>query len=551
MIEVRNQRSEARGKKQEARMGITDYGITQNPKSKIPKNKSQNSKKQNPKSKNPKLKTRNLKPETRNGATIQYMMRHPAPRDSKPVIRNRQSAIRNCAAVVIICSLLLIYNRAEAQEPVPPKNNAIERLQSMVNEKPLSEIKDSLIVSCFCDVLEKTSWLNQELYVLGTRLVQKDQSFFLGYMLRGFYLTYTATDRMGHEKAKQQLELALKYWPQNECPAMVGNMDSILSVQTIQSVSPRGQLFTYLATYYYLRLNYDLSGEYLELNQPNEAYRLLKTLAEENFAYDFHSLNKIAWLYYKYRYFRPKDGVEFLHTTIERNIAKTLELSYQQNRKIWAYRAAKKKFARYWIDANTTNWYEQATNNIISLAYGVGWQVDSSITYYEKMPEWFKLRNNGVYLYLADINYRAAERQFESIGKMGGVPIEVLQQPSAIEAYKNMLFYKGGASEAYVYLENYPKKYREDRGWGMSWLASANYWNGHLDEAVKNLQIANDYPEVFGNTSFNRTHYNMLVHIQQSLTYTALANRLDFEPNLASGFFSRLWNSIERFFTKN
>jgi len=59
------------------------------------------------------------------------------------------------------------------------------------------------------------------------------------------------------------------------------------------------------------------------------------------------------------------------------------------------------------------------------------------------MPEWFKLRGNGTWLYLADMDYRSAERQFEYIGKSGGEPLPVVSQPSAIDPYKNILVYRG------------------------------------------------------------------------------------------------------------
>ncbi|MBL0174160.1 MAG: hypothetical protein IPP94_02660 [Ignavibacteria bacterium] len=104
--------------------------------------------------------------------------------------------------------------------------------------------------------------------------------------------------------------------------------------------------------------------------------------------------------------------------------------------------------------------------------------------------------------------------------------------------------------QAYAFLDNFTKKYREQRGIGLISTGTASYWNGHLDEAAHALALAADYPEVFGYTSFTRTHYDAMLRSQQGAVYEAMAHRMDFEPALADGFFERLWERIVRFVRK-
>lgn len=429
-------------------------------------------------------------------------------------------------------------------------NPAIANAKRMLRDAPIEQVHDSLVRLAFTQIFPKISWQSQELFVVGTRIAQKDSGFFLGPMLRGFYLSSISTDRRGHTQARDELERALRLWPSDRYVPHTGNLDALASSQYGAGISQEDQYYSYMTTYYYLQLNYQLSSEYLELNEARRAYEVTRELMDRRFAYDFYSLHRLAWLFYKYRYFTPGEDYPFLRPSLKENVRRAIDLSYAELEKIRAYRAGKLTHTRYWIDDATLSWYEEGAKNILSIAYGVIWENDSSIVFYERIPSWYQIRNNGIYTYLAAIDYRSAERQFEMVGKAGGAPMPVISQPTAIESYRNLLIYKGTPEEGYVYLDDYPRKYQTDRGWSMSWTGTINYWNGHLGESVKNLDIARQYPEVFGNISFNRTHYDMLALTQLSLTYEAMANAIEFEPNTAHGLFQRTWNWIARLVRK-
>jgi hypothetical protein len=466
------------------------------------------------------------------------------------LLRNERSTIRGFP-----CRLALLLAMAGVFcAPVRPQNQAavtdLDAMKNLIATRPLRQIQDSIVRLCFTRILHGVSWQTQDLYLAGSKLVEKDSTFFLGPLLRGFYLSAVSTDRRGHDRAKRELERVIRLWPIKKYKPYRGNMDALISEQTAAGLSPDVQNMSYWTTYYYLQVNYQLSSEYLELNEARRAWEVTRDLMDENFAYDFYSLHRLSWMYYKYRYFKPGEEYPFLRNTMKENVRLAIDLSFEQQRKIRNYRAVKFSHPRFWIDEGSLSWYEGTATNIISIGYGVIWENDSSIAYFERIPYEFQIRNNGTYMYLEDINYRMAERQFELVGKAGNRPIEILSQPTAIESYKNMLIYMGNPEEAYAYLDDYPKKYQTDRGWSMIWTGAVNYWNGHLDESVTNLDLARGYPEVFGNISFNRTHYDMLARIQESITYSAQVSRIDFEPNLERGFFARIWNAVKRFVLK-
>ena len=306
----------------------------------------------------------------------------------------------------------------------------------------------------------------------------------------------------------------------------------------------------YELTHAYQQLNYTLSQEHLELNEAGDAYRTIQLLLDDDFAVDFYSLNKLSWMYYKYRYFKRSGEYPFLKNSIRENVHAALDCAFATQRKIGAYLWAKRSAAQSWVDEPFIRWYWDATTNLISIEYGVLWQTDSAIVYYEKMPEYMKLRNNGQILYLSDLNYRSAEYQFEMIGYSGGQPMEIVSEPGAILQYKTQLICKGTPERAYAFLDNYTKKYYEQRGLALISLGTVDYWCGHLDDASRNLARAADYPEVFGYTSLTRAHYDAQLRAQQGAVYDARAHAIDFEPPLAEGFFARIWERIVRFFVK-
>ncbi len=450
------------------------------------------------------------------------------------------------AAVVTIT----LPHHVEAQWSAKTAQVAVVDVKDMLAKKPLERVRDSVVAGLFIAVLERMSWKDEDLYTLGATLVEKDDRFFLGHLLKGFYQANVATDRRGHAQARDELKLALELWPVAKWAPHRGNMDALTSTQYLSGVSVDQQILSYYLTHEYLQLHYQLCEEHMELNEAREAWLLIDGLWKKDFAYDFFSQHKMAWMFYKYRYFSQGDEFPFLKASLSENVQTALRLSFQQKQRIAAYRALKYTNLRWWLDDGLLTWYESTADNVISLCYSVIWEVDSSITYFERIPFDMQIRNNGIYTYLTALNYRSAERQFELTGKPDGRPLPVVEDPTAIESYKNMLIYKGVPEEAYIYLDNYPKKYQVDRGWSRIWMGTINYWNGHLDEALRNLRTAHEYPEVFANISFNRTHYDMMALIQMSVICQAQVERLRFEPNLETGFFARIWGAVKTFVMK-
>ncbi|MAT40046.1 MAG: hypothetical protein CL946_10630 [Ectothiorhodospiraceae bacterium] len=440
----------------------------------------------------------------------------------------------------LFCGVCPVHAQGVAQ--------AVDKANELLDRGDFDAIEDSLYAVCIIDILDRTNWRDQQLYVVGSRILEEREGHFLGHLLRGWYIANTATDRRGHERALAEYQLANANWKHKAFPAYKGNLDALVASQQLAGIDSRGQMFSYLTTYYYLQLQYQLSAEYLELDRVVESYKVMEDLREAGYAYDFYSLTRIAWIYYKYRTHVDIPEYTFLRSSDAENIEYAITLAKDQLKEIDRYKGEKYSYSRYWLDNSTTSWYQNASYNIISIAYGAAWQTDSSITYYEKMPDWFKLRQNGTYLYLGAMNYRGAERQFEYIGKAGGKPVEVLSEPKAIESQKNVLIYKGALDEAHFHLNNYPRKYQESRGEGMLWLGSVQYWRGDLDEAKRTLELALDYPEVFGNTSFTRVHYDMTAHAYLALVHEAMQHRFSFEPVMEDNPFLAAWEHVKRFF---
>lgn len=446
------------------------------------------------------------------------------------------------AAAALFLLLLSQTGAAQAEE------SALAAMRRLARSAPsISAVEDSLVRLCLVRVLPQRNLKSQDVYTVGTLLAQRDSTFFLGPLLRGWYYAEISTDRRGHSQARTELARALRLWPLRRYRPYHGSLDELCSSQLVAGLPVSEQLFAFNVTNQYLELRYQLSREHLELNEARAAWACVRSLLDENFAYDFYSLHQLAWLHYKYRYFEPGEDYPFLRSGTTANIREAIALSHRQIAKVRAYEQQKSGSLQYWNDNYLLSWHVSTAWNILSISYGVIWKNDSSIAYYERIPSGGQIANNGTYTYLADIDYRMAERQFDAVGRYGTQPAAVLSQPTAIESYKTMLIAKGTPEEAYAWLDDYTKKYESDRGWSMIWLGTVHYWNGRLDASARLLAQARAYPEVFGNISFNRTHYDMLANIQQSITYDAMAERLSFEPNLARGFFARLWNAVERF----
>jgi hypothetical protein len=449
---------------------------------------------------------------------------------------------------VIAALMILALPRLFAQPSGSQKSFA--KIRAVLEAPDFESVKDTVIEMALVDILDRASWTESESYVLGSQILEKDPTCFMGSYLRGWYLSHVATDKMGNRRALEELLDADANWDIQRYKPFRGNLDALLVEQNDAGVSQRERTYSYLLTYYYLQLQYELSSVYLDLDMPEESYGLMKKLSDSGYEADFFSLTRMAWICYKYRDAAQSRGLSFLMPEGKANIAEAIRLAKSQQDEIASYLQRKTTMTRYWVDNSTVTWYEHAANNIISISYGVGWETDSAITYYEKMPEWFKLRLNGIYLYLTDMNYRAAERQFEYIGKAGNSPVSHLAEPQVLELYKNVLIYKGDLDEAHFYLKDYAKKYQSWRGMGLLWEGTVEYWRGNLDEAEDILKSAYDYPEVFGNTSLTRQHYDIQIHIQLSAVHKAKLHRLNFQPVLEAKWYTRIWHTVKNFFLK-
>ncbi|MBL0174159.1 MAG: hypothetical protein IPP94_02655 [Ignavibacteria bacterium] len=315
-----------------------------------------------------------------------------------------------------LCALAPTVLRAQEESD----QLAMRRCQRMLKEKPFAQIEDSLVRIAVNEIIPRNRWRAQDLYLLGVTIGEKAPDCFLGPFLRGLYFSAVSSDRRGHERARLELAEAWTAWPRARYAAERGSLDAMIARMVRDGVPFAEQLYRYNLTHSYLQLNYQLSQEHLELNEAREAYGTIRALMEEDFAFDFYSLNKLSWMYYKYRYFAPGPDTPFLKPTFTGNIDAALSSAFAAQRKIAAYLAAKPSHTRYWQDESSIGWYADATTNLISIAYGVRWQTDSAIVYYEKMPEYMKLRNNGQIIYLSGLNYRAAEYQFEMVGMAEG-----------------------------------------------------------------------------------------------------------------------------------
>ncbi len=465
------------------------------------------------------------------------------------VIGKYPSRMRAPAAAIRISLFLFLAPHVMTAQDGAGKH--VNHARALLNAEPFEAVRDSVTRSVFTRILPASRWQrSQDMFLLGTLLGEKAPEYFLGPLLRGLYLAEVSTDRRGHSSAARELAEAWKTWPRNTLRPHGGHMDVLLSDQYARGVPFDEQLFRLNVTRYYIQLCHQLCDEYLELNAAREAYETLRRIMAEDLAYDLYSKTKLAWMHYKYRSFAFGPDYPFLKPSRTGNIREARALAASAQLRIAEYRNVKRSAERIWLDESDISWYHDAATNIISLAYGVEWKIDSSIAHYERMPEWMKVRNNGIFLHLANLDFRSAEREFEAVGYDAGEPADYVMQPSAIDAYAIVTIFKGTPEVSYHFVDDYVKKYQEGRGWGLICAGTVNYWNGHLDESLKNLATAEAYPEVFGNISLTRTNYDMVIHSQRSLTYDALANTLSFEPSSEEGLLTRLWDAIKRFVRK-
>ncbi|MBI5647329.1 MAG: hypothetical protein HY962_10395 [Ignavibacteriae bacterium] len=456
-------------------------------------------------------------------------------------MKNRIRVSGICAVAILICGVALL--RAQSAE------EALRQARRMLAEKPFAAVRDSVTRLAFTDIIPGLRYRqSQDMYVLGTTLRDKAPGFFLGALLRGYYLAEVSTDRRGHERAKRELLEARRLWPLEQYTPRRENLDDVLSAESPTGARDRDLYFTYQLTRQYVQFLQQLADEHLELNEAREAHEILAELAADGYASDMYTRTKLSWIFFKYRAFPAEGNTSFLLPDARANMAEAVRLAREDQARIAAATAHKRVATRYWNESSDLEWYHNAATSIISIVSAARWELDSAIVYYEMMPEWMKIRNNGIYLYLADLNYRMAERQFEAVGKVGNDPLDYVSQPSAIDAYVTLLHCKGAPEEGYAYLDDYTRKYQEQRGWGLISTGTANYWNGHLDASMRHLTNASEYPEIFGNISLTRTNYDLVIEAQRALTHEAIANRLEFEPAPGEGFFTRLWNAVLRFF---
>lgn len=345
--------------------------------------------------------------------------------------------------------------------------------------------------------------------------IRIDSTYYVGWMYEGAYKYNHAADYIGHRNAVAPLERAL------------GLMERDYRKELATRTS---DLMTYFPAFRfqvdYTQTAYFLLQCYMNMEEPDKAYALLRRVLRWNFQRDLYmdAYNYLAWITHRNRFY-TSDKYSFLRNSIDEN-----ERLAQRYLDSGLARLAKNKALNSTIFPPG---YERADILAVyhykCVLYSYALQVDSAMHYYELMRESGALPHNNYATFRAVCgDFREAEREYRiASGQDAGDKRlqEWAYYTSILDIYKGMP--KAGAhlSRDMIRAAGSTPGF----GWYNIGLARVLYYDGQIAESERINNKAAEFKELHIGTTLGQSHYDFSIQLNKLMNKEARWHMQRFE----------------------
>lgn len=380
----------------------------------------------------------------------------------------------------------------------------------------------------------RKSYKSREAYELSQKLIRIDSSYYVGHYYEGAYRYFRASDKFGYKRAIVPLKKAL----------------SLLKKDFKNKLKRTTNINSYIDKWEYQRrycfLVDLLQRSYRNIDQPDNAFELIVELKNKKYPYNFgvNTYSNISWIFHRNRMY-TKDKYAFLHNSIEENVnaaslyADSILITYKKNK--WFIR----KYFPY-ADYNTSDYYHYK-----AIIYSYQLKIDSSEYCSEQLMELNSLStNNYGNLQFIQANFEKAEEYFEKARVDDAYRDKDVKEFDYMQSATSI--FKNDLSNAVNNIENAISMLGTTPGFGWNNIAlsRAYYYAGNLEASKKHIEKADNFKELFINTTWGESHYDRNVLLFKYLYDQQKINELQFKNKYYWLNISSLGKIIYHYFKK-
>lgn len=344
--------------------------------------------------------------------------------------------------------------------------------------------------------------------------IRIDSSYYVGWMYEGMYKVNHAADFLGYKNAIVPLKKAL-YQLERDYARLLRTRSS--------------DLMTYAPAYRfhvdYSVIAYNLMDCYNNIEQPQDAYNVIRRTLKWNFQYEgmMQSYNYLAWTVHRNRFYTSAK-YPFLKNSIAEN--EKLANAYLDSafRKIRIDNQLNKLFFPGYEAAMRPGVYHYK-----AILYSYALHIDSAARYYNLMKETSGFSHNNYATFLSICgNFRQAEKEYE-LASLQDVGDKRLQEWAY---YSSILdIYKANPERGVRSMKDMIKAVGSTPGFGWYNIALARCcaYSGDVKESERYIKKAEAFKEVHIGTTLGQSHYDFSINLVKLLNNIQRIQQIKFE----------------------
>lgn len=345
--------------------------------------------------------------------------------------------------------------------------------------------------------------------------IRTDSSYYVGWMYEGMYKVNHAADYLGYKNAIIPLRRALA--------SLERDYARMLRTRT-------PDLMTYFPAYRfqldYSLIAYNLMDCYNNVEQPQDAYNVIRRSQRWNFQREFYlqSYNYLAWTIHRNRFY-TKAKYAFLRNSIPENeqLANAfLDSAFKKIR-------VDKKLNATLFQPGYEESEMQSVYHYKAILYSYALNIDSAAKYYDRMKNYAVFSHNNYATFLSICgDFRQAAFHY-NIARTQDVGDKRLQEWAY---YSSLLdIYKGKPETGVQNMKDMIKASGSTPGFGWYNIALARccMYNGDVAESERYIKKAEQFKEVHIGTTLGQSHYDFSINMVRLMNNINRIQQVKFE----------------------
>ena len=363
----------------------------------------------------------------------------------------------------------------------------------------------------------KRTILNLESEEAGPRsreFIRTDSSYYVGWMVEGFFKFKRAADFLGYKAAAVSFEHALTDLERDYAKQLRTRTKEVLTYISIYPFQLDYGLITY-----------NLVQCYLNIDNPMAAYSTLRRYLKWNFQKDFLDVyNQLMWVTHRNRFYTTQQ-YPFLRNGIAENEALAGRYLDTSIRRIGQQEAYNKSI----FTVSTSKQEKLGVYHYKAILASYAFQIDSAQRYYDLMAAGGQPSHNNYASFRAVTgDFRTAESSFAAASLYDGSDKRLQEW-----AYYSTILsiYKGKPKEGLRMIQDMIKSAGSTPGYGWYQIARARClaYDGQIAAAEKAIDKAAVFKEVHIGTTLGQSHYDFSIQLEKLVTAQKRWDMLKFE----------------------